>query len=1027
MRLYVYVLEGRDWVVEESFLKLEVGNFKSKTRGLKNTRNPIWNEEFAFKVDKDYYDDEFVVCVYSHHKNDDVNDDENDHVGWFKSGSKHLVGRVRIPLWSIAAEENHHLPPTWFSIESTSKSYKKECGKILLALSLRERNQEISNGHQFYPQPSITNAGDGCDSNQSPLQSSKMPKSPRKMIKSIAKRFEKLFNKHDDSSMKDDSSDLPTVSSDNGESTEESTVTTSFEDAMETMESIDDKNEMPKDLQGGVLIDETYIVPPKDLNHAIFGPDSQFRKDLTAIQGATDFHEGPWVWESDKMYSLTRTVTYLNAATKLVKANKVTEEQTYIKANGKEFAVFVRVNTPEVPYGSAFQVELLYKIMQGLQIGGEETSRIIITWGINFHQSTMMKGMIVSGAKQGLKESFDQFAGFLNQTFKRVDKLTSSDKSQTLATLQDEHQSDWESAVGYFCNFTVISTLFMVVYVFVHILLCEPHQLQGLEFNGLELPDTFGQFITCGIIFFNLERFYMMVSHFVQARLCRGNDHGVKAQGEGWVLTVAIVEATNLAPLDSSGFSDPYVVLTCNGKTRTSSVKLQTLDPQWNEILEFDAAEEPPSLLDVEVFDFDGPFGEPTSLGHSEIRFLRHTSEELADMWVPLKGKLAQSLQSKLHLRIFLDNNNGADTIKDYLTKVEKEAGKKINVKSPHRNSTFQKLFSLPPEEFLVSDFSCSLRRKFPLQGRLFVSSRLVGFYANLFGHKTRFSFLWEDVEDIQVLPPSLASVGSPMLMMVLRKGRGVDARHGAKSEDDEGRLRFYFHSFVSFDSASRTIMALWRTRSSTSDQKTDTFEDQHEEDITDCSLDQQEPEENISSHLVVEDAKMSKVYSAELPLSVESVMEIFKGGKLEHKVMQKLSCLNYNTTNWEPVPDRLDVLERHLFYKFNKRVSSFGGDVTCAQKMSAATDGKGWIVTESMSLHDVPFGDHYYVQLKYEVMNGRPGWCACDVFVGVVWLKSCKFEQRITRNIVLKFGDRIREMFELVEREMLLPVDDSS
>ena len=47
-------------------------------------------------------------------------------------------------------------------------------------------------------------------------------------------------------------------------------------------------------------------------------------------------------------------------------------------------------------------------------------------------------------------------------------------------------------------------------------------------------------------------------------------------------------------------------------------------------------------------------------------------------MWVPLKGKLAQSLQSKLHLRIFLDNNNGVDTIKDYLTKVEKEAGKKV-------------------------------------------------------------------------------------------------------------------------------------------------------------------------------------------------------------------------------------------------------------------------------------------------------------------------------------------------------------
>jgi Ca2+-dependent lipid-binding protein len=38
----------------------------------------------------------------------------------------------------------------------------------------------------------------------------------------------------------------------------------------------------------------------------------------------------------------------------------------------------------------------------------------------------------------------------------------------------------------------------------------------------------------------------------------------------------------NLPKADVTGFSDPYVVFTCNGKTRTSSVKLQTLNPEWN-------------------------------------------------------------------------------------------------------------------------------------------------------------------------------------------------------------------------------------------------------------------------------------------------------------------------------------------------------------------------------------------------------------------------------------------------------------
>jgi len=90
--------------------------------------------------------------------------------------------------------------------------------------------------------------------------------------------------------------------------------------------------------------------------------------------------------------------------------------------------------------------------------------------------------------------------------------------------------------------------------------------------------------------------------------------------------------------------------------------------------------EEPPSVLHVEVFDFDGPFDQDVSLGDAEINFLKHTSTELADMWLLLEGKLAQSSQSKLHLRIFLDNNKGVETIKEYLEKMEKEVGKKVSI-----------------------------------------------------------------------------------------------------------------------------------------------------------------------------------------------------------------------------------------------------------------------------------------------------------------------------------------------------------
>lgn len=93
------------------------------------------------------------------------------------------------------------------------------------------------------------------------------------------------------------------------------------------------------------------------------------------------------------------------------------------------------------------------------------------------------------------------------------------------------------------------------------------------------------------------------------------------------------------------------------------------------------------------------------------------------------------------------------------------------------------------------------------LQGRLFLSPRITGFYSNIFGRKTKFFFLWEDIDDIQVVPPSLSTVGSPSLMIILKKDRGLEARHGAKTQDPQGRLKFHFQTFVSFNDAHRCFL----------------------------------------------------------------------------------------------------------------------------------------------------------------------------------------------------------------------------
>ncbi|KAK4256142.1 hypothetical protein QN277_009048 [Acacia crassicarpa] len=52
----------------------------------------------------------------------------------------------------------------------------------------------------------------------------------------------------------------------------------------------------------------------------------------------------------------------------------------------------------------------------------------------------------------------------------------------------------------------------------------------------------------------------------------------------------------------------------------------------------------------------------------------------------------------------------------------------------------------------------------------------------------------------------------------------------------------------------------------------------------------------------------------------MRSVMRIFDGGNLEHKILQRTGCMNYETTTWEVV--KPDVYERLVSYQFNRLVS---------------------------------------------------------------------------------------------------------
>ena len=75
---------------------------------------------------------------------------------------------------------------------------------------------------------------------------------------------------------------------------------------------------------------------------------------------------------------------------------------------------------------------------------------------------------------------------------------------------------------------------------------------------------------------------------------------------------------------------------------------------------------------------------------------------------------------------------------------------------------------------------------------------------------------------------------------------------------------------------------------------------------------------------------------------------------------MEKAGCVDYSHTPWES--EKGDVYERQTCYKFDKRISHYGGESRSTQQRTLLSERNGWVVEEVMTLHGVPFGDYFNV-----------------------------------------------------------------
>lgn len=104
----------------------------------------------------------------------------------------------------------------------------------------------------------------------------------------------------------------------------------------------------------------------------------------------------------------------------------------------------------------------------------------------------------------------------------------------------------------------------------------------------------------------------------------------------GGYLTITVVEARKLLALDSGGTSDPYCVLSLNGKRFRTKKVTNSLDPTWGETFYYHipAGSVEGLAVEVDVYDWD-VVGKSEAIGDASIR-VEELSEGFDEKWITL-------------------------------------------------------------------------------------------------------------------------------------------------------------------------------------------------------------------------------------------------------------------------------------------------------------------------------------------------------------------------------------------------------
>ncbi|KAJ9174040.1 hypothetical protein P3X46_017112 [Hevea brasiliensis] len=119
----------------------------------------------------------------------------------------------------------------------------------------------------------------------------------------------------------------------------------------------------------------------------------------------------------------------------------------------------------------------------------------------------------------------------------------------------------------------------------------------------------------------------------VRADGCDGSKGSTTGSDNGWIELV-VIEARDLVAADLRGTSDPYVRVQYGNLKKRTKVTYKTLNPQWNQTLDFPDDGSP---LELHVKDHNALL--PTSsIGNCVVEYQRLPTNQMSDKWIPLQG-----------------------------------------------------------------------------------------------------------------------------------------------------------------------------------------------------------------------------------------------------------------------------------------------------------------------------------------------------------------------------------------------------